>query len=210
MQEIIIDIMESYGYIGILFLIAFENIFPPIPSEVILVFGGFMTTMTGMNIFGVIASSTAGALLGAYILYFVGRSVSHQYLKNLLSGKVGKILMLEPMDLERAKLFFISRGKITVFVCRFIPVIRSVISIPAGMANMNFFTFTFYTLLGTLIWNTVLIYIGSFAGNSWEKIVEEYGIISTIVFIIFIIISIIFIVLFYKKRRSEKDRHDTN
>lgn len=210
MQEFIINIMENYGYLGIMILIAIENIFPPIPSEVILTFGGFMTTMTDMTIFGVIISSTIGALLGAYVLYFVGRLVSHTYLKKLLRGRMGKILMLEPKDLENASDWFTNRGKITVFICRFIPLIRSLISIPAGMANMNILTFTFFTFLGTLIWNTVLIYLGAIARNSWKKIVDEFGIMSAILFVIFLVICIAYIYLFYKKRRGEKKKDDKN
>lgn len=208
MQDIIIQIMENYGYIGIMSLIAIENIFPPIPSEVILTFGGVMTTMTDLTVLGVIIASTIGALIGAILLYMVGSLVRDDYLKNLLSGKMGKILRLKPSDIDNAQRWFNAKGKITVFICRFIPVIRSLISIPAGMANMNIAIFIIYTTIGTLIWNTVLIKLGVFAGNSWEKVVAQFGSITTLIFAIFAIFVAIFVIIFYKKRIKDDKEDD--
>jgi len=172
MQSWIIDFMNQFGYGGIIFLIAVENIFPPIPSEVILTFGGFMTTFTTMNVFGVIISATIGSLLGAIILYFIGRFLSHEKIERVLDGKIGKILRLNKDDVYKTYDWFNKKGKFTVFFCRCIPVIRSLISVPAGMSGMKFSVFLIFTILGSLIWNTILVLLGVIASDSWSKIVD--------------------------------------
>lgn len=170
MQEFVIHIMDSFGYAGIFFLILVENLFPPIPSEVILTFGGFMTTYTALKVPGVIAASTLGSVLGAVFLYFVGRLIPAQKLRMLLEGKWGKHLHVETEDVEDASGWFAKKGKSTVFFCRFVPIIRSLISIPAGMSRMSMLPFLLLTLAGSLGWNTVLIGVGAAAGASWEHV----------------------------------------
>ena len=101
MQEIIIQVMNQFGYFGVAFLIMIENIFPPIPSEVILTFGGFMTTYSELGIIGMIIAATIGSVLGALILYFVGRLLSVERLEKLVSGRLGKVLRLKPEDMQR-------------------------------------------------------------------------------------------------------------
>lgn len=203
MQTWIIEIMESYGYIGILFLIAVENLFPPIPSEVILTFGGFMTTYTKLTVIGVIWFSTLGSLVGAVILYGCGYLINADKLEKFVN-RWGHILRVKIEDINKAEVWFQKYGSITVFFCRFIPLIRSLISIPAGMAKLNFPIFFLYTLLGTLIWNTVLVYIGSVVGESWTTIVEWMDIYSNFVYVGLIIVFIIGVIYFTKiilKRR---------
>ena len=95
MQEFILAMMDQFGYLGVFLLIAIENIFPPIPSEVILLFGGFMTTYTTLNIIGMIISSTLGSLIGAIVLYYIGKIFNKERLKKIISGKIGKILRLK-------------------------------------------------------------------------------------------------------------------
>lgn len=172
MQDWIIGIINQYGYFGIALLIAVENIFPPIPSEVILTFSGFMTTVTDLKIWGVVLSATIGSVLGAVVLYSVGRLMSPQRLERLLGGKLGRVLHLKREDVRHAGAWFARRGKFTVFFCRFIPVVRSLISIPAGMAKMRMGMFLLLTALGTLLWNVVLVYLGAFFGSSWETVVR--------------------------------------
>ena len=157
MQGWIIQIVNQFGYFGIALLIAVENIFPPIPSEVILTFSGFLTTVTDLKIWGVVLSATVGSVLGAVILYCVGRLISPQRLECLLDGKPGKILHLKKEDIHRAGSWFAKRGSLTVFFCRFIPVVRSLISIPAGMAKMKIGMFLLLTALGTFLCNIVLV-----------------------------------------------------
>ena len=166
MQDFIVNIMNSYGYLGVFLLIMIENVFPPIPSEVILLFGGFMTTYTKLKIIGMVIASTLGSVVGALILYQVGKIFNKDRLKKIISGKIGKILRLKPSDIDASNHWFNTKGTKTVFYCRFIPVVRSLISIPAGISKMNMFTFLFYTILGSLIWNIVLIILGSILGNA--------------------------------------------
>ena len=205
MQEIILNIMNQFGYLGVFLLIAIENIFPPIPSEVILLFGGFMTTYTKLNILGIVIASLLGSLSGAIMLYYIGKIFNKNRLKKIISGKVGKILRLKNSDIDKADKWFDTKGQKTVFFCRFIPLIRSLISIPAGMSEMHMSKFLVYTTIGSLIWNTVLIVIGSIVGNNWTSILSVLDTYSKIVVIVMAIVVILFIVIFYKKRlRHEK------
>lgn len=204
MQNLIIQIINQYGYIGISLLIAIENIFPPIPSEVILTFGGFITTYTSINIWGVILSATVGSLLGALVLYGIGRWLKAERLEQWVNGKWGKLLHFKKEDISKAVDKFSTHGKSTIFFCRFIPIVRSLISIPAGIAKMNMVTFLTLTAAGTFIWNVVLVYLGSFAGASWEKIVEYMNTYSAIAVVAILILATIAALLFYKKRFTKK------
>ncbi len=205
MQDWIINVMDQYGYIGIALLILIENLFPPIPSEVVLTFGGFMTSMTSMNIWMVSLFSTIGSVGGAVILYYVGRLVSPQRLE-LFVGKWGHIIRVKKSDLEKADNWFVRRGKITVFLCRFIPVVRSLISIPAGVARMELPSFLFWTALGTAIWNIILIYLGALAGENWPVINEYVHTYSYIIWIVIgVALAIYLIVRYVRKKALRKD-----
>mgnify|MGYP005763360719 FL=1 len=204
MQEFILSIMNQFGYFGVFFMIAIENIFPPIPSEVILLFGGFMTTYTNLNILMMVISATLGSLFGALLLYYVGKIFNKEKLKKIVSGKVGRMLRLKTMDIDKADNWFDTKGNKTVFFCRFIPLVRSLISIPAGMSEMPICRFIVYTLFGSLIWNIVLIALGSIVGENWTSILNILNTYSHVVVIILIIIFISLIWLFYSKRRNNK------
>lgn len=201
MENWIIHIIEQYGYIGILFLIALENVFPPIPSEVILTFGGFMTTKTNLTIGGVVVASTLGSVLGAAILYGVGSLMDIERLGKIVD-RWGHILRLTKKDVDHANARFLKYGVWAVFLCRFIPLIRSLISIPAGMARMKFSLFLLLTTIGTAIWNIVLIKIGAMVGESWENIVEYMNMYSHAVYALLIVLFIAFIVWLMKKKRA--------
>ena len=202
MQELIIQIMNNFGYIGVFLLITIENVFPPIPSEVILLFGGFMTTYTSMNVIGVIIASTLGSVLGAIILYYIGKILNKERLKKIITSKPGKLLRLKPEDIDKADEWFDTKGNKTVFFCRFIPVIRSLISIPAGMSEMPMKKFLIYTTLGSLIWNAALTIAGSIVGENWTSILEIMDNYSHIIVILLAIIFVIAIIIFYSKRRK--------
>ena len=204
MQEIVLSIMEQFGYFGVFFLIAVENIFPPIPSEVILLFGGFMTTFTKLYVVGVILAATLGSLLGAIVLYYIGKILNKERLKKIVSGKIGKVLRLKVSDIESADHWFDTKGNKTVFFCRFIPIVRSLISIPAGMSEMAMPKFLIYTILGSLIWNTVLTTIGAKVGDNWESILGIFDRFSNIVLILLIVIFILIVGIFYYKRLHKK------
>lgn len=205
MQEIILSIMNVYGYLGVFLLIMIENVFPPIPSEVILLFGGFMTTYTKLSIFGMIVASTLGSLFGAIILYYIGKIFNKDRLKKIISGRLGKVLRLKVSDIDSADNWFDNKGNKTVFFCRFIPLVRSLISIPAGMSEMPMFKFLLYTLFGSLIWNTVLIIVGSVVGENWTKIVGILDTYSHIVVIILFIIFVVGVYFFYRNRSNKKN-----
>lgn len=205
MQEFIINIMNSYGYIGVFLLILLENIFPPIPSELILLFGGFMTTYTKLNIIGMIISSTLGSLIGALLLYKIGTIFSKEKLKILISGKLGRVLKLKNSDIDNANKWFTNEGKKTVFFGRFIPLIRSIISIPAGINKMNISKFITYTLLGSVIWNLVLIILGHIVGKNWKAILKIFKLYSRFSLLFLFILLIILITKLYKNKSKEKN-----
>ena len=204
MQQFIVEVMNSFGYIGIFLLILVENLFPPIPSEVILTFGGFMTTYTAMNVPGVNAASTAGSVFGAVILYYAGRLIPKDVLKNLLEGKVGKRLHFETEDVHDAEGWFDNKGKSTVFFCRCVPIIRSLISIPAGMARMKMVPFLLLTFAGSLVWNTVLVTAGAAAGASWGKILDVLNTYSNITVIVVGIAALIGSTVYFSRRKEEE------
>ena len=206
MQELVIQIIEQWGYIGVAFLIAVENIFPPIPSEVILAFGGFMTSQTTLNAIGVIISATIGSTVGAIVLYLIGRILNKERLERIVSGKIGKVLRLKASDIEKADKWFDTKGQKTVFICRFIPIVRSLISIPAGMSEMNFLKFLLYTVLGSTIWNTVLVLLGKELGDSWERVVEVFDNFSHIILVVLIIVVVFGIFWFYKSKSKKKGK----
>ena len=193
MGEFILNIMESWGYIGITFLIALENVFPPIPSEVILTFGGFMTTNTSLSPLGVILSASIGSLIGAIILYYVG-----YILKDKLSDK----LKIKKEDIAKSNAWFAKKGNKAVLLGRCIPIIRSLISIPAGINKMNLALFFFYTTIGTVIWNTILVYAGVMLGDNWSyfsDIISRYSKVVLVVIVLYIIFKI-----WIKKVRQKK------
>ena len=203
MQNLIINIMNQYGYLGIAFLIAIENIFPPIPSEIILTFGGFITLSTNLTIFGVIISSTIGSVIGATCLYLIGRLLTKERLYKVVEGRIGKLLRFKKEDIDKSEDWFLKKGNITVLLCRCIPIVRSLISIPAGMTKMKTSLFIIYTTIGTAIWNTILTYLGSVAGNAWGTVVEYINMFSKSILVLIILSSIITIIVFYKKRQKE-------
>lgn len=200
MENWITEIMNEFGYMGVMFLIALENIFPPIPSEVILTFGGFMTTTTNLTIFKVVLSATAGSVVGAIVLYMIGLQLDVERLEKIVD-RWGHILRLKKSDIHKADAWFDKYGPWAVFLCRFIPLIRSLISIPAGMPNMNVGIFLIFTTIGTFIWNIVLVNLGASLGNSWDVIVYYMDIYSNIIYAILLLLFIIFVFVFVKKRR---------
>ena len=207
MEALIISLINKFGYLAVFLLIAIENIFPPIPSEVILTFSGFLTTYTNLNVILVIISSVLGSMVGAYVLYYAGKILNKERLKKLVKGKIGKILRLKENDIEKADKWFDEKGNKSVFFCRFIPVVRSLISIPAGMSEMPIAKFSLYTFSGSLIWNTVLILLGAKLKDSWNvaiDIIDKYKyLVIGLAIIIFIIIVIKYVLKNKKGKKVE-------
>lgn len=203
MQELIISITEHYGYIGILFLMLIENIFPPIPSEVVLGFGGFMTTYTELTVINIILVSTVGVLIGAAILYWIGTKMDEASLKAFIDRHGGKV-RISYQSIDKALSAYKKHETKAVFFCRMIPGLRSLISIPAGMARMKFQRFLLFTGAGTLIWNTLLVSVSAYLGSRWYAILDF---LSTYSFVTYIVIGLILVYIFYrlfiKKKNTE-------
>lgn len=202
MENWIIEMMEQFGYLGILLLNAIENLFPPIPSEVILTFGGFMTTRTDLTPLGVIVVATLGSVIGAIILYYIGRILDVERLEKIVD-RWGKVLRVKKEDLHRADAWFDKHGNKAVFFCRMVPLIRSLISVPAGMSGMKLTPFLIYTTLGTIIWNTILVTLGTTLGDRWEDIVAFMDVYSNIAYAIIAIIIVIVLILYLRRFRKK-------
>ncbi|MCG7334895.1 DedA family protein [Sporosarcina sp. ACRSM] len=201
MENWIIEFMSRFGYFGVFFLIMVENVFPPIPSEVILTFGGYMTSFSDMTRTGVIIAATAGSVLGAMILYSIGLLLDVKRLEKIVD-RWGKFLRLTRKDIHRADAWFDKYGPWTVFFCRLVPLIRSLISIPAGMSNMNFPLFLLLTTIGSLIWNAALVSVGAAVGDNWESIVGYMDIYSNIAYVIIGLCGIAAIIWYIRFRRK--------
>ncbi|MDY0410086.1 DedA family protein [Virgibacillus soli] len=205
MENWLTEMMNEFGYIGIMVLIAIENIFPPIPSEVILTFGGFMTTTSQLSMIGVVISATAGSVMGAIVLYIIGLQLDVTRMEKIVN-KYGHILRITKNDIHKADNWFDKYGSWTVFFCRFVPVIRSLISIPAGMSRMNLGLFLPLTTLGTVIWNIVLVYLGASVGASWEVIVLYMEMYSKVIYAILLLLIIALVIVFIKRKGNRGNR----
>lgn len=201
----IIAFIEQFGYISIFLLIALENVFPPIPSEIILAFGGFMTTHTELTVLGVVSVATAGSVFGAAILYFIGYKINAKKLDAVI-GRYGGALGLKSNNLHQAFALFRRYKNWAVFLCRMIPIIRSLISIPAGMAGMKFKLFIFLTAAGTFLWNLLLVSIGAMLGESWEEALSFVRLYQEITYLIIVLAGAAYFVYrsIKKKRQGNK------
>lgn len=199
-NETITELISSYGYLAIGGLIALENLFPPLPSELILTFAGYLTLTTAVTVPGAIVAATIGAVAGALLLYLVGTFFNREKLTTFAQSKVGKALGLSPEKVEKAENYFLTHGKTASFFGRFIPVVRSLISIPAGMSRYSLPKFLLFTSLGTALWNTVLIMAGRFAGNAYQEFLQDYEqIFMPVVLAILVIAGLIYLL---KKRKA--------
>ncbi len=186
----ILNTINKFGYFGIFLLITIENLFPPIPSEIILTFSGFIAKEAHLNLFLIIIASTLGSVIGAIILYYLGY---------FLNDKIISILKLNKNNTSKTMNEFNKSGKKSVFFGRLAPIIRSLISIPAGIAKMNIVEFTILTTLGSLIWNTILILLGNMIG-------ENYIIVSEIIKDYYKPLIVIFIIIYVIKKIINKNK----
>lgn len=167
----IVDVIDSVGEVGVGLLIALENVFPPLPSELILPFAGFASERGELNIVLAWVAATIGALVGALVLYAVGAVVGYDRLHDL-AGKRW-FLLLGQRDLERGSSLFDRYQTPIILGGRCVPLVRSVVSIPAGIARMPLARFCLYTAIGAGLWNALFIYLGSVVGDNYER-VEGY------------------------------------
>lgn len=196
----LVDAISTLGYPGVFISVFLESFFAPIPSEIILPFSGFVASTGQMNLIIVIVIATIGAYLGSLPFYFIGRWGEKPVVHFI--NKYGKYLFIRQGDVDKVFGAFDKYGKGVVFFGRLIPMIRTLISFPAGVAKMNFTRFSIYTLLGSLTWNVVLTYAGYQLGGHWNTVsgwIERY---QNVILILIVIALVLYIIRGIKSRRS--------
>jgi membrane protein DedA with SNARE-associated domain len=194
--DIAINWINSIGYWGIFWGMLLESACIPIPSEVIMPFGGYLVSTGHLNILGVILIGTLGNIVGSYIAYAVGHWGGKRFI-----DRYGKYVFLSKKHLESAEKWFDKRGQVTVFLSRILPAIRTFISLPAGIARMSLGKFLTYTALGSIIWSSVLAYVGYTLGRNWENI---QSIIHPLSYVVVLIVLVIIVYLVMKVIKSKK------
>lgn len=187
--------IEWGGYLGLFALMVLENIFPPIPSEVILPLAGYSVATDGMSLPLIILVATLGTVVGTLPWYFAGRFFGAERLKKL-SVRYGRLLTLSPSDIEAAEEWFRAHGKKAVFFGRLIPTVRTLISVPAGFARMPLGSFLVYSFAGSLLWTTLLVYLGFLLGNQHDRVAEYLNPISDVVVVIIVAVYLYRVVTF--------------
>jgi membrane protein DedA with SNARE-associated domain len=176
-------ILSALGYPGLVFLMALESMIAPIPSEAVMPFAGFLVVQGQFTLGGAIAASSLGTMIGSWLSYWMGLYGGYPLIE-----RWGKYLLLDKEHLELTRRWFERRGELTIFVSRFIPVVRHFISIPAGVARMNPWKFSIYTLIGGTAWNTILLVVGMKLKERWTT-VQHYSHLVDVVVVIGILIS---------------------
>lgn len=170
----IINLITVGGYWGIALLMALENIFPPIPSELIMGVGGLAVARGTMQFVPLLIAGTIGSALGNYVLFLIADRLGYERLQPVVD-RWGRWLTMEWEDVETGTRFFRKHGGAVVFVLRFMPMFRSVVSIPAGLAHMRHWQFLAYTAAGAAIWNALLITVGRWAGRAFGEAEQWLG-----------------------------------
>lgn len=165
-----VQVMETLGGPGAGLIVALENLFPPIPSEVILPLAGFAASRGSFTLAEAIVWTTAGSLVGALVLYWIGAVVGRDRVRAFAAW----LPLMDPDDVDTAERWFVRHGYAAVFFGRMLPIVRSAISVPAGVERMPLWRFSLYTTTGSLIWNTIFIVAGFQLGENWSR-VEEYA-----------------------------------
>jgi membrane protein DedA with SNARE-associated domain len=166
-------VLDDLGYAGLLLLMLAETVFPPIPSEAILPLAGYLVERGELDFAGVLVTSTAGAVLGAQVLYEAARAGGRPF-----GLRFARFARLDPARLDEAEVWFARRGALVVLVGRCVPGVRSLVSLPAGVLRMRRSTYLLFTTLGSAVWNTVLIGAGYLLGTQWERVSDVVGPVS--------------------------------
>lgn len=203
MVEWITTTMSSLGYLGIGLLMFAENIFPPIPSELIMPLAGFTVAKGEMNFVFAVLAGVLGTVLGALPWYYAGKIVSEERLR-ALADKYGKWMALSGKDIDKADRWFDRHGNQAVFFCRLVPGVRTLISLPAGISGMPLAPFLLYSTLGTTLWVGLLTYLGFVLGDNYDLVDEYLGPVSKIVLGLLVVAFIAWVVL--KKQKSKRRR----
>lgn len=175
-----VGLMETLGGPGAGLAIALENIFPPLPSEVILPLAGFTASRGAFTVADALFWTTLGSVVGALALYGLGRALGRERLRVAW----GRLPLTDLDDLDRTEAWFTRHGRKAVFFGRMIPIFRSLISIPAGVERMPVVTFTALTLAGSLIWNTIFVMAGYYLGEQWYRVEAYAGGLQTVVIVV--------------------------
>ena len=203
MTQLIIDVINRLGFLGLVALMFLENLFPPLPSELIMPFAGMAASRgSALSFAWVVCWGTLGSVLGAVTLYWLGARLGPDRLKEWV-GKHGHWIGFDPEDLERARAWFDRHGAVTVLLCRLIPGVRSLISIPAGVDRMNFPTFLLYTTVGSAGWTAALAWAGRQLGANYDR-VEQY--LDPATWVILGVIVLLWAYRVVKKRRAPSGR----
>ena len=204
------EIVERLGYLGVALLVAAENLFPPIPSEVVLGLAGYTASVGDASVVGMIIAATVGSVVGAWILYGFAAAVGPVRLR-AITIRYGTWIGFGEADLDRAESWFDRRSAVAVLVCRCIPLIRSLISVPAGFRRMPLATFTVATLVGSLAWNTILVTAGYLLADQWEKILDVTEPFQAVVLVVLAALAVALVVrkvvLARRARRAEELAH---
>ncbi|MCG1129891.1 DedA family protein [Staphylococcus epidermidis] len=200
MEQIITDFISKWGYTAIFILILLENVLPVVPSEIILTFAGLLSVKSHLSIWTLLIIATIASFIGLLILYYICRLISEEKLYHFVD-RHGKWMKLKSKDLKRANDWFKKYGAWAVFLCRFVPVLRVLITIPAGINRMNVIQFTTLSLIGTTIWNFALILLGRLLSDSFDALMNGIHTYSRIMYIIIIIAVIYFVIRYLMKRR---------
>ncbi|WP_055426944.1 DedA family protein [Bifidobacterium aesculapii] len=199
----LVSLMETVGGVGVALAIALESVFPPIPSEVILPLAGFTASRGTLNLVEAIIWATVGSLLGAWALYGISRWVGLHRIHRAADVIPG----VSRKDVNKANDWFTRYGTASVLIGRVIPVVRSLISIPAGFNRMNFLHFTGWTLLGSAVWNTILVSAGYFLGSGWCSILGYLNVFEDVVIVAFIVVIVVWAVRKIRTVTSKRGAH---
>jgi len=200
--SLIINFLSSYGYVAIFLLMTLESMMLPVPSEIVIPFGGYLASQGILNIFLVILMSSLGGLAGSLIAYYIGYFGGRKFLL-----KYGYYFLITPETLDRAERWFQKYGKISVFTTRLVPVIRTFISLPAGIAEMDIRTFSLYTFIGSFIWSSFLAYLGYTLGKNWDVVSHFFSGLDIYIIIAGLIILIYIGYRVYKSYKINKSKN---
>lgn len=176
----VLQVIETGGELGVLALVTLENVFPPIPSEVVLPLAGFLAGQGSLSLAGVLVAATAGSLLGALLLYWAGASLGADRLRRAAE----RVPLMDGDDIDRAHDWFGRHGRSAVLFGRLVPGVRSLVSVPAGVARMPLWHFTAYTVLGSGAYNAVLVLLGHQLGRRWTSVGRYSGPINSTVYVL--------------------------
>lgn len=194
------DVINALGYAGVAFLVALENLFPPIPSEVVLPLAGFVAAMGDANVVGMIVAATVGSTVGALILYGIAAWIGPIRI-HVFIVRYGRWFTIKDADLVRAEEWFDRRSDVAVLVGRCVPIIRSIVSVPAGFRRMPIVRFTLLTIAGSSVWNTALVGAGAALGENWEEVGDWVGLFQLAVIVVVVLLVLWFVFARFVKPR---------